>query len=118
MWTNEQCMDCQWCCRVANVPIPGGLEFAYLYWWKGRKVYWEPLTKEWYWLADDNCQYIGLDGCKCYENRPTICKTFYCPFGPYWIHERFEILCDAGDRIMREYERRGTFHDRNTNDAT
>ena len=107
----KQCIGCQWCCHVANVPIPGENteEFAYLYWIKGRRIYWEPFTKEWYWLVTAPCQHISPDGCMIYEDRPDICKRSFCPFGPGWIEKRYDILCDAGDRIMKQIHERGTY---------
>ena len=109
MWKSNDCIKCQWCCRVANVPIPGGEEFAYLYWIKGRRIYWEPFTGEWYWLVDDSCQHICDTGCKIYATRPRLCREWYCPFGPTRIKRRFDILCAAGNRIMKQIHDRGTY---------
>lgn len=109
------CIACSWCCTYANIPIPFNEgfntqeEFAYLYWIKGRKVYWEPFTKEWYWLADAPCQHLTKDGCDCYEIRPDICKRSWCPFGPYRMHERYDLLVQAGDRIMKRIHDRGIY---------
>lgn len=108
-YTCEECIKCQWCCHYANVPIPGGLEYAYLYWVKGRRVYWEPFTHEWYWLAVSPCQHISPDGCMIQTTKPRLCRDWYCPFGPDWIDKRFNILLDAGNRIMEQYKRKGMF---------
>lgn len=105
----DDCIDCQWCCRKQNNPIPGGLEYAFLYYIKGRPIYWEPITGEWYTLTDSPCQHITPFGCAIYEDRPRLCREWYCPFGPEWIEHRYEILLAAGQRIMKQIERRGNF---------
>ena len=109
------CKQCQWCCKYANMPIPFNEghntqeEFAYLYWRKGRKVYWEPFTKEWYWLADSPCQHICPSGCKIYDERPDICKRSWCPFGPFRMMNRYDNLVDAGNQIMLRIHDRGIY---------
>lgn len=112
---SDLCIKCQWCCQVANVPIPYNKghntqeEFAYLYWIKGRRVYWEPFTKEWYWLENKPCQHLSPDGCMIYEDRPRLCRDSWCPFGPHRMHNRYEILCAAGDKIMNRIHDRGIY---------
>ena len=109
MWSQKDCIDCQWCCRYQNLPVPGGIWYAYLYLVKGFNVYWEPLTKEWYVLHSIPCQHIRPNGCVIYSQRPDICKKWYCPFGPEWIERRYNILIKAGRNILHHKIKTGYF---------
>ena len=97
MWTEEECKECQWCCRHQNLPIPGTDQYAYLDYVKGFPVYWEPLDSKWYVLNYRSWQHISYSGCMIQSYKPVICKDWYCPFGPKRIRRFFGFVGTVGE---------------------
>ena len=103
---SKECIECQFCCTMENVPIPGGMKYVYLYYRKGHHVYWEPRDGKWYCLFEAPCRHITDSGCMIYEDRPELCRTWYCGIGKR-IWKRYNALTRAGVNIIQRLEYRG-----------
>ena len=115
MWkaNSKDCLECRWCCSSELLTLGdenyGQEEVAHHLWEKGRRVLWEPASKQWFVMFKLPCKYITRWGCVRYDTRPLHCKIWDCTWGPR-IQKLARIWEVAGDRIMKEIKRRGRYY--------